>query len=139
MHDVSAAGSVRASQWLRREAAYMATTLLGLDAWLSRNIKKRTRNVSSWPARGSVCMGSDLSYRNMMKFGIGFTQKTAEVSNPLLVYIDLLALLYLLHAYTMCCVVTVFTLYRMLNRASRSAALPYPERPAPMRSPCMIL
>ena len=77
--------------------------------------------------RGSACVGSDLSYRNSMKFGIGFTQETAEVSSPLLVYIDLLALLYLLHAYTMCCVVTFFALYRILNRASRSAALPYPE------------
>ena len=27
----------------------------------------------------------------------------------------------------MCCVVTVYTLYRVLNRTSRSAALPYPE------------
>ena len=66
-----------------------------------------------------------------MKFGIGFTQETAEVSSPLSVYTDLLAFLYLLHAYTvninMCCVVTVFTLHRILNRTSRSAALPYPE------------
>ena len=41
----------------------------------------------------------------------------------------------------MCCVVTVFILYRILNRTSRSAALPYPEHgcwrmPAPLRSPC---
>ena len=49
MHGVADAGSVRASQWLRREhAACMATPLLALHAWLSRNIKKRTRNVSSW-------------------------------------------------------------------------------------------
>ena len=27
----------------------------------------------------------------------------------------------------MCCVVTVFTLYRIVNRTSRSAAMPYPE------------
>ena len=43
----------------------------------------------------------------------------------------------------MCCVVTVFTLYRILNQTSRSAALPYPEygcrrMPAPMRSPCIF-
>ena len=51
MHGVAEAGSVPASQWLRREhAAYMATPLLALDAWLSQNIKIRTRNVSSsWP------------------------------------------------------------------------------------------
>ena len=51
MHGVAKAGSVRASQWLRREhAAYMATPLQALDAWLCQNIKKkRTRNVSSWP------------------------------------------------------------------------------------------
>ena len=87
-------------------------------------------------------MGSDLSYRNiMLKFGIGFTQETAEVSSPFLVYIDLLALLYLLHACIMCCVVTVLALYRILNRTSRSAFLPYPEHgcrrmPAPTRSLC---
>ena len=55
-------------------------------------------------------MGSDLSHRNVIKFGIGITQGTAEVSDPLLVYIDFLALLYLLHAYTMYCAVTVSTL-----------------------------
>ena len=34
MHGVAEAGSVRASQWLRREhAAYMATPLLAMDAW----------------------------------------------------------------------------------------------------------
>ena len=43
MHGVAEAGSVRASQWRRREhAAYMATLLLALDAWLSQNVKKRT-------------------------------------------------------------------------------------------------
>ena len=50
MHGVAEAGSVRASQWLRRgHAAYMTTPLLALDAWLSQSIKKHTRNVSSWP------------------------------------------------------------------------------------------
>ena len=34
----------------------------------------------------------------MMKLGIGFTRQTAQASGPLLVYIDLLALLYILHA-----------------------------------------
>ena len=39
MHGVAEAGSVRASQWLRREnAAYMAAPLLALDAWLSQNM-----------------------------------------------------------------------------------------------------
>ena len=50
MRGVAEAGAVRASQWLRREhAAYIATPLLPLDAWLSQNMKKCTRNVSSWP------------------------------------------------------------------------------------------
>ena len=50
MHGVAEAGSVRASQWLRREhAAYLATPLLALGAWLSENIKKSTRKVSSLP------------------------------------------------------------------------------------------
>ena len=50
MHVVAEAGSVRASQWLRREhAANMDISLLALDAWLSQSIMKRTRNVSSWP------------------------------------------------------------------------------------------
>ena len=48
IHGVAEAGSVRASQWLRREhTAYMATPLLALDAWLGQNLKKRTRNVFS--------------------------------------------------------------------------------------------
>ena len=60
-------------------------------------------------------------------------------SSPLLVYIDLLALLYILHAETTCSVVTV------LNRTSRlSSALPYPEHgcrrmPATTRSPCIYM
>ena len=54
-------------------------------------------------------MGSDLSDRNMMKLGIGFTLETAEVSSPLLVCIDLLTVFYILHAKTTCCLVTVFT------------------------------
>ena len=70
-------------------------------------------------------MGSDLSYRNIMKFGIGFTQETAKPSTPQLVYIDLLVLLYLLQAYTMCCVVTVFTLSDIeSNGSQRCPALP---------------
>ena len=35
----------------------------------------------------------------MMKLGIGFTQERAEVSSPLLVYLDILASFYILHAY----------------------------------------
>ena len=34
LHGVAEVGSVRVSQWLRKEhAAYMATPLLALDAW----------------------------------------------------------------------------------------------------------
>ena len=107
----------------------MATPLLALDAWLSQTSRNTLGTSLGGQPKGSVCVGSALSYRNfMMKFGIGFTQETAEeVSSPLLAYIDLLALPYLLQAYTMCCVVTVCSLYRILNRTSRSAALPYPE------------
>ena len=50
-------------------------------------------------------------------------ETTEQVSGPLLVYTNLLAFLYVLHAYTMWCVVTAFTLYQILNRTSRSAAL----------------
>ena len=79
----------------------------------------------------------------MMKCGIGFTQETAEVTSPLLDYIDVLALLYLLHAYTMCCVVTVFTLSDIeSNKSKCGPALPEAwvpaYMPAPMRSPCML-
>ena len=50
MHDIADAGSVRASQWLRRyHAVYMSTLYLALDAWLIHNFQKRTQNVSSWP------------------------------------------------------------------------------------------
>ena len=39
MHGVAEAGSVRASQGLRREnAAYMVTPLLAVDAWLRLNM-----------------------------------------------------------------------------------------------------
>ena len=56
--------------------------------------------------RGSVCVGSDLSDRNIydearnrIHARNGETEETtAEVSSPLLVYINLLALLYVLHA-----------------------------------------
>ena len=37
----------------------------------------------------------------------------------------------------MCCAVTVLTRYRILNRTSRSAALPYPEQYR--RHPCGAL
>ena len=57
MHGVIEAGSVPASQWLRREhAAYMATPLLALDAWLSQNVNKKAIEKS---VRGSVYVGSD--------------------------------------------------------------------------------
>ena len=62
------------------------------------------------------------STNNVMTLGIVFTQETVE-ERSLLVYIDLLALVYIIHVKTMCCVVTFFTLYRILNRTSPSAAL----------------
>ena len=100
MHGVAEADSVCASQWLRREhAAYMATPLLALDAWLSQTSRNGLETSLRGQTRGSVCVGSDLSDRNMMKLGIGFTQETAETSSPLLVYIGLLALLYILHTH----------------------------------------
>ena len=80
MHGVSEAGSVRATQWPRREhAAYMATPLLALDAWLTQK-HQQTHSTRLIVARleGSVCVDSDLSDRNIMKLGIGFTQETAE-------------------------------------------------------------
>ena len=46
-----------------------------------------------------------------MKLGIVFTQETAKLGSPRLVYIDILALFYLLYALTMCCVVALVTLY----------------------------
>ena len=70
MHDVAEAGSVRASQWLRREhAAYVTIPLLALDAWLSRNNKKRTRNVSWWA-----------DYRTSLR-GLGFIRSKYEGRN----------------------------------------------------------
>ena len=56
--------------------------------------------------RGSVCVGSDVSdwniydeARNRIHARNGETEETTEVvSSPLLVYIDFLALLYILHA-----------------------------------------
>ena len=48
--------------------------------------------------RVGLCVGLGLSDLNMMELGIGFTQDTAAVSSPLLVYFDLVALLYILQA-----------------------------------------
>ena len=51
--------------------------------------------------------------RNRIHARNGETEETTEVlilSSPLLVYINLVALLCVLHAQTTCCVVTVFTL-----------------------------
>ena len=125
MHGVAEAGSVRASHWLRREhAAYMVTPLLALDAWLGQNIKKRTRNVSSWP-------DWRVSLRGLGFIGLKYDEARNRIharnsrSSPLLVYIDLLALLCILHASTMCCVVTVFTLSNIESNKSKSCpALP---------------
>ena len=59
IHGVAEAGLLRASQWLRREhAAYMATPLLVLDAWLSQNIKNSKRlfvaRLEGQPARARI-------------------------------------------------------------------------------------
>ena len=99
MHGVAETGSVRASQWLRREhAVYMANPLLALDAWLSQNMKKHTRNVSSWPD-WRVCLRG-LGFIRSKYYDEARNRIHARNgrSSPLLVYIDLLALLYLLHA-----------------------------------------
>ena len=78
-------------------------------------------------------MGSDLSYRNIFEARNriharnGETEETTEVvsSSPLLVYINILALLYVLHAKTMCCVVKVFTLSNIESNKSKCCpALP---------------
>ena len=46
MHGVAEAGSVRTSKWLRREhAAYMATPLLALDAWLSQHQETHSKRL----------------------------------------------------------------------------------------------
>ena len=51
MRGVAEAGSVRACQWLRREhAAYIATPLLALDAWLSQT----SRNTLGTSLRGQT-------------------------------------------------------------------------------------
>ena len=84
----------------------MAISLLALDAWLSTNVKKRTPNVSSGQTRGSVCVGSDLSDRNIYILSEyiyiydearnrtharnGETEETTEVaSSPVCVYVNL--------------------------------------------------
>ena len=85
MHGVEA-GSVRASQCYIKNMQHTWPPpcwpwMLG---WVktSRNALKTSLRGQT---RGSVCVGSDLSYRNIMtKFGIGFTQETAEVRSPLL-------------------------------------------------------
>ena len=92
----------------------------------------------------SVCVGLDISERNMMLARNRIHTRNGR-SSPLLVYIDILALVYILHALAMCCVVIIFTLYRILNRTSRSAALPCPALPCPehgcrrCRHPCGAL
>ena len=72
-------------------------------------------------------MGSDLSdqniydeARNRIHARNGEREETTEeLSNPLLVYINILALLFVLHAYTMCCVVTVFSLSNIESNKSK--------------------
>ena len=80
-----------------------------------------------------------------MKLGIVFTKKTAAInSSTLLCFVFLYRTLGItLHTVRADydCVVT-FSLYQVLNRTIRSAALPYPKHecrrmPAPMRSSCI--
>ena len=99
MHGVAEVDLLHASQWLRTEhAAYMTTPLLAPDAWLSQTSRHTLEASLRGQIGGSVCVGSDSSERNRMKLGIGFTEETEESSSPLLVNIDLLALLVILHA-----------------------------------------
>ena len=149
MHVVAEAGSVCACHLLRREHAEKIWSSLCWP-WMLGSVETSRNALETslrGQTRGSVCVGSDLSDRNIYEARNriharnGVTEETTEVvSSPLLVYINLLALLYVLHAWTMCCVVTVFTLYRILNRTSRSASLPYPEHGCRRcRHPCGAL
>ena len=118
MHVVAKASSVRACQMLRRKHAaniwssliwpwmlgWVETARIALETSLRGHIK------------GSVCVGSDLSdrntydeARNWITATNGETDQSTEViCSPLLVYINLLALLYVLHAWTIGCVETVW-------------------------------
>ena len=111
MHVVAEAGSVRACQLLRREhAANIWPSLCwpGMLGWV-----ETSRNALEMPFRGqtkgSVCVDSDVSNRNIP--GIWWSsdsdsrkkrrngeETTKVVSSPLFVCINLLALLYFLHA-----------------------------------------
>ena len=108
MHVVTEAGSVRACQLLRREHA---ANLWPSLCWpWTRGRVETSRNALETPYRGqtrwSVCVGSDLSDRNIYDEARnriyarnGETEETTEVvSIPLLVYINLLPLFYVLHA-----------------------------------------
>ena len=108
MHVVAEAGSVRACELLRREhAANIWPSLCWpwILGWVeaSRNALETSLRGQT---RGSVRVGSDLSDRNIydearnrIHARNGETKETTEeVSSPLLVYIYLLALLYVLHA-----------------------------------------
>ena len=108
MHAVEEAGSVRACRLLRREHAANIwpslcwPSMLGLVE-TSRNVLKTSLRAQN---RVSVCVGLDLSDRNMYdeprnRFHArnGETEETTEkVRSPVLIYINLLALLYVLHA-----------------------------------------
>ena len=85
----------------------------------------------------------------MIKLGIGFTQETEEttevVSIPMLVYINLLAFLHVLHAWTVLCGSGFYSLsngfYSLSNVESNKSkccpALPGAWVPATMRGPCI--
>ena len=108
MHVVAEAGSVRACQLLRRErAANICPSLCW--PWMLGGVET-SRNAHETSHRGqtreSVCVGSDSSDRNIYDEARNriharnreTEERTEEVSIPLLVYINLLAWLYVLHA-----------------------------------------
>ena len=77
---VAEAGSVRACQLLRREHAANLWPSLCWPWMLGRVEMSRNALETSLrgQTRGSVCVGSDLSDRNMYELGIGFTQETKK-------------------------------------------------------------
>ena len=81
------------------------------DAHSKRLFVARLEGQSAWAWVYPIEI-YDKKTRNQIHARTGETEETTVrvVRSPLLVYIDLLALLYVLHAQTLCCVVKVFTL-----------------------------
>ena len=65
-----------------KENTQKIVTLLAPDARLSKNIIRNALETCRRQAKGSVGVCSNLSDRNLMKLGIGFTSKTVG-SSPL--------------------------------------------------------